>query len=91
MAMTLREACVFAIAILGGQPATADIRCFLTAEGWQASHASVRATLGQLQGAAVEIAVQGRPGPGYPTRWRLTEAARAWLGEGEPCEPVFSR
>lgn len=83
--MTLREACVFAVAILGGNPATADICRFLEREGWVTSRASVRTTLGQLQGAALEITIQGSAGYGRPTRWRLTEAARAWLAEGETC------
>ena len=83
--LTLREACVFAVAIVGGTPTTADIRDFLARDGWPVSRASVRMTLGQIRGAAVEITVQGKAGYGHPTRWRLTEAARAWLAEGEPC------
>jgi hypothetical protein len=82
--LTLREACVFAIAILGGTPSSPDIHRFLALDGWPASKASVRSTLYYLRGAAVEITAQGEPGHGRPTRWRLTEAARAWLAAGDP-------
>ncbi len=78
MSLSLREACVLAIAILGGTPGTTDIRVFLERDGWRASQGCIRATLGQMRGAAVEVASHGRAGSGQPTRWRLTEAARAW-------------
>jgi hypothetical protein len=77
--MTLREACTFAVAILGGTPSTPEILDFLVRDGWPVSRGSVRSTLGQLRGATIEIAVQGVAGYGHPTRWRLTEAGRAWL------------
>jgi hypothetical protein len=83
--MTLREACVYAVAILGDLPGTPDVVRFLRGDGWPVTRASVRATLSQLCGAAVEVAVQGQPGYGHPTRWRLTEAARSWIGEGVCC------
>jgi hypothetical protein len=83
--MTLREGCVFAVAILGGTPSTSEIRGFLAADGWQVSRGSARGTLSQLRGAALEITEHGQAGFGCPTRWRLTEAARAWLAEGECC------
>jgi hypothetical protein len=81
--MTLREACVLAIAILGGQPSAADVWRFLAADGWQSSRGSVQATLSALRGAAVERAAPGEGWPGCPARWRLTEASRAWIAQGD--------
>jgi hypothetical protein len=77
--LTLREACVLTVAILGGEPTAPDVCSFLTRDGWQVSRDSVRSTLKQLRGGPVEVAVQGRGGWGTGHRWRLTEAGRAWL------------
>jgi hypothetical protein len=83
--MTLREACTLAVGIVGGHPTTTDVWTFLALEGWRTSRISVGSTLRQLRGAAVEVAVQGEAGFGHPTRWRLTEASRAWIAAGERC------
>lgn len=78
--MTLVEACALLVGALG-RPTAAEIHEFLVADGWQVSRGSVKQALSDLRGAVVDVAVQGKPGHGgrYPTRWRQTEAARAWL------------
>lgn len=83
--MTLREACVLAVGILGGCPTTSEVHGFLAQDGWPVSKPAVKMTLYDLRGAAVDIAVQGKPGYGEPTRWRQTEAARAWVAGKERC------
>ncbi len=83
--MTLIEACALVTGALG-RPTTAEIHNFLSADSWQVSRGSVKQALRDLRGAVVDVAVQGTPSWGrYPTRWRLTEAGRAWLAEGEKC------
>jgi DNA-binding PadR family transcriptional regulator len=75
--------------MLGGEPTTAEIRRFLLRDDWQVTRASVSQTLWHLaraEEARVEVAEAGGWETGRPTRYRLTEAGRAWLAEidGEP-------
>jgi hypothetical protein len=47
----------------------------------------VKSTLRDLCGSAVELAAQGEGSYGgqRPNRYRPSEAARAWVAEGERC------
>ncbi len=85
MGMTLREACVLAVGILGGCPTTSEVHGFLAQDGWPVSKAAVKMTLYDLRGTAVDVAVQGRAGYGQPTRWRQAEAARARVAGDDRC------
>lgn len=82
--MTLREACTLAVGFLG-HPTAGEVHGFLAGDGWPVSKGTVKAALHDLRGAAIDVAVQGRSGYGHPTRWRQTEAARAWVAGGERC------
>jgi hypothetical protein len=85
--MTLREACTLVVGILDGNPTATDVYEFLAADGWRTSRASVKSTLRDLCGSAVELAAQGEGSYGgqRPNRYRPSEAARAWVREGERC------
>lgn len=83
--MPLTEACALAVGMLGDNASTSGVFRFLRLDGWDVSLSSVRSTLFHLRGAAVEVSVQGVQGYGRPTRWRPTEAARAWVMEDERC------
>jgi hypothetical protein len=82
--MTLREACALTVGMLG-TPSTSEVFGFLRSDGWQSSREAVKRTLSELCGGPVARLGVPRPGPGSVTRWRLTEAGRAWGLEGERC------
>lgn len=82
--LTLRQACVLVVAMLGGEPTTTQVHEWLALDGWGATRDSVRATLEQLAakgGARIEPAAP--QSSGRPTRWRLTGVGRAWLAEAD--------
>jgi hypothetical protein len=76
--MTLQEACTLVVGILGDEATARGVHEFLRADGWDVTRGSVKSTLYVLRGATVKVTAQGTRN-GSPTRYRQTEAARAWV------------
>jgi len=80
--VTLREACVLVTGMLG-RPTARQVHEFLAGDGWEVTLGTVKQAFYRMRGGPVDVA--DRQGRWAADRWRLTEAGRAWLMEGERC------
>ena len=76
--MTIAEACLFGLGIVGRDAATTEVCFELDDYTIPQVRGGLTALTKRKTPAAVQV-VRGRPGYGHPSVWRLTAAGRAWL------------
>lgn len=88
--MTIAEACLFGLGIVGRDATPAEIAFELSGEYTRRQVKGGLSTLASRHPPMAEVVTRGSPGwRGTPGVWRLTAAGRAWLdaecgGDDEP-------